>query len=122
MGITAAPAPPRPSHADGYRLFQQITQALCQMGWRYKRVDTMEHPQHVWTIRHHYCHEEWEWYYEPDRYWYPQGEVGMLVRVRLARPPLPTVKQVLRELLTADRYDKDLQTAKLAATRNGHQS
>lgn len=72
---------------------------LHEAGFQRLRVDTYTHPDLAWTIRHHYCHGEWEFYYEPDRYWHPHGSEGSLVRIRLDRPPLPTVEQILSELL-----------------------
>ena len=98
MALTAAPAPARPTHADGYRLFQEVAQLLYRAGWRYLRVDTMTHSTETWTVRHHYTHGEWEWYFEPDKYWNPHATNGKMVRVRLDRPPLPVAESIVCEL------------------------
>lgn len=86
-------------HSAGYTLFQQTLTLLRDLGWKKLRIDTYTHPDEVWTIRHHYTHGEWEWYFEPDRYWNPHDTNGKLVRVRLDRPPLPTVRELVSELL-----------------------
>lgn len=102
MGLTTAPAlptPPAPTHVDGLRLFDEVLILMHQLGWQRLRVDTYNHPDQIWTIRHHYCHAEWEWYFEPDKYWNPHDTNGKLVRVRLSHPPLPSARQVLQNLL-----------------------
>lgn len=105
MGITTAvapPTPPRATHREGYALFLEIMRQMHEAGWQRLRVDTYVHPRLIWTVRHHYCHDEWEFYYEPDRYWHPHGTEGKLVRVRLNRPPLPSAEQIITGLLGPD--------------------
>jgi hypothetical protein len=95
-------------HAEGLAVFDGVIGALEAQGWTRLRVDTLQHPQAADlssdvpnTVRHHYSSGVWELYFEPDAYW-RRGQAtaagARQVRIRLDRPPLPTVPQVLSEL------------------------
>jgi len=100
LAVQIEPQPPRePTHADGYAVFTDCIKLLYSLGWKPHRVDTLKHPNEVWTVRHHFTHGEWELYFEPDRYWNPHSTEGKLVKIRLDRPPLPTATRVVGELL-----------------------
>lgn len=99
---TAEPTPVA-THQKALGYFQTVIEILEARGWRRHRVDTLRHmtsdpaDREAETIRHHYDHDVWELYLEPDKYWNPAARPIRTVYIRRSdlRDPAHYVEELL---------------------------